>query len=162
MSATRTTTAVIDRCDPGHVSGHVVVEAPAAELYALLADPHRHHEVDGSRMVQADVIGPRELLLGDRFSVGMRLGPVPYRMTSTVTRAEPGRALEWALAAGHRWRWEFEDRGDGTTLVTETWQAQGARLGPVPLGRVFQALDMHEKVGRGIRASLDRVAARYA
>ena len=39
------------------VSYRATVAAPAHELWAMLADPHRHHEADGSGTVRPKVSG---------------------------------------------------------------------------------------------------------
>ena len=40
------------------VSAGTAVAAPPAEVFALLANPHRHHEFDGSGTVRQAVSGP--------------------------------------------------------------------------------------------------------
>lgn len=138
------------------VSRQIVVDATPEEVFALLADPHRHHEVDGSGTVKQEVIGPRRLEYGDRFRISMRMMGVPYAITSTVTRLEPGRVVEWRHPGGHRWRWEFEDAGDGRTRVTETFDFTDS---PALLMRLIKA---PERNAEGIEASLRRVQEYFA
>lgn len=147
-----------ERVDAGahRVAFRHTVAAPAEELWALLADPHRHHEVDGSGTVQATVVGPHRLATGDRFTVRMRKFGVPYRMTNTVTEAEPSRVIEWRHPGGHRWRWEFLDAGDGATEVTETFDY--SHLSKAAM-RVHELARTPQDNARGIRASLTRLAA---
>lgn len=148
----------IDTVDRGQyrVARRTRVAAPAEELFAMLANPHRHHEVDGSGTVQPEVIGPRELLLGDKFTVGMRLGGVPYRMTSTVTDLVPGRVVEWEHPFKHRWRWEFEPQEDGSTLVTEVFDYSTSRS-----PRFIERIKAPERDARSIEATLHRLRSRY-
>jgi hypothetical protein len=141
------------------VAYRLTVKAGADELWALLADPHRHHEVDGSGTVKEKVEGPHRLAVGDRFKVHMKKYRVPYVMPLTVTGSEPGRLIEWAHPGGHRWRWEFRDNGDGTTEVTETFDYSWAKPA---VGTVYERLRLDRENGRGISASLTRLAARYA
>lgn len=143
---------------PHRVAYRHTVAAPAEELWALLADPHRHHEVDGSGTVQATVVGPHRLATGDRFTVRMRKFGVPYRMTNTVTEAEPSRVIEWRHPGGHRWRWEFLDAGDGATEVTETFDYSWARPA---VRRAYELLRVPADNGRGIQSSLTRLAGRH-
>ena len=150
-----------ERVDVGErqVAYRLTVNAGADELWALLADPHRHHEVDGSGTVKEKVEGPHRLAVGDRFTVHMKKYRIPYVMGLTVTGSEPGRLIEWAHPGGHRWRWEFRDNGDGTTDVTETFDYSwvGDRQ-----ARAYELLRLQRENGRGISSSLTRLAARYA
>ncbi|WP_248122193.1 SRPBCC family protein [Micrococcus lacusdianchii] len=143
---------------PHRVAYRHTVAAPAEELWAMLADPHRHHEVDGSGTVQATVVGPHRLAAGDRFTVAMRKFGVPYRMTNTVTEAEASRVIEWRHPAGHRWRWEFLDAGEGVTEVTETFDYSWARPA---VRRAYELLRVPADNGRGIQSSLTRLAGRH-
>lgn len=144
----------------------ITVDAPAAVLYRLVADPHRHHEIDGSGTVKPRVIGPHELTEGARFTVHMRKYGVPYRMPLRVTRAQPpaqGRPgmLEWRQPAGHRWRWEFHEHDDdaGTTTVTEAYDAADQyRLFRIGLGLA----GVPQENADSIQASLHRVREVFA
>ena len=53
--------AVVD-AGPHQISRSVEVQAPAAELFAIVADPTRHHEVDGSGTVRGIFVLPRNLV----------------------------------------------------------------------------------------------------
>jgi uncharacterized protein YndB with AHSA1/START domain len=101
------------------VSASTVVAAPPAEVFALLADPHRHHEFDGSGSVRAAVSGPRRLALGDRFGMDMKI-TLPYRITNEVVEFEEDRRIAWCHFAKARWRYELEPVAGGTR-ITETF-----------------------------------------
>ena len=111
------------------VSVERLVAAPADRIFALLADPRRHAEFDGSGTVQGVVDGPERLSLGARFGMDMRIG-APYRMTNTVVEFEEGRRIAWQprpalrgparLIGGRTWRYELTPVSGGT-LVRETW-----------------------------------------
>src|SRR5688500_11116262 len=59
------------------------IPAPAEAIFALLRDPTRHREIDGSGTVR-DAKGETEpLVLGSRFGMSMKMG-LPYSMVSTV------------------------------------------------------------------------------
>lgn len=89
---------------PRRVSRTVDVQAPAAELFSLVADPRRHGELDGSGTVGEMVKGPQRLSEDSSFSVKMKQYGVPYRITSRVTDFAEGRVVEWRHPLGHRWR----------------------------------------------------------
>lgn len=132
------------------------VNASMHELWRMLANPHRHHEVDGSGAVQTRVIGPRELELGDRFRVDMRMMGVPYAITSTVTALEQDRLVEWQHPGGHRWRWELEAQPDGSTIVTESFDYSTARA-----PRIIERIKAPERNAVSIRDSLAALQRRY-
>ncbi len=107
-----------------------VVHTPAAEIFALVSDPSRHHEFDGSGTVRGAKTASGPVGLGDRFGMSMKMG-LPYSMESEVIEFEQDRLFAWRTAApgvfgkvvgGRVWRYEFEPTDDaGTTLVRETW-----------------------------------------
>lgn len=103
------------------------INVEAHELFRMLANPHRHHEADGSGTVKPKVIGPRELRTGDRFRVDMSMFGIPYAITSTATQIEPNRVVEWQHPGRHRWRWELEPQDDGSTIVTEVFDYSDSR-----------------------------------
>jgi hypothetical protein len=148
----------VERVDrgPRQVCRRIVVAAPASELFELVADPHRHHELDGSGTVQARIDGPSRLSVGAKFRVSMRLGRVPYRITSRTTAFVDDELIEWRHPARHSWRWEFRAVDDGHTEVTETWDYRRS-----PGARLLERMDYPRKNGEGIESTLTKLAARY-
>lgn len=103
------------------VARRVEVAAPAAELFALIANPRQHYALDGSgAMRDVPVLGPERLTVGDSFTVGLQRSGISYQATSTVTALEDDKFIEWEDSYGRRWRWEFAETADGTTEVTES------------------------------------------
>ncbi len=146
---------------PRRVSRSVEVDAPAAELYAMAADPRRHHELDGSGTVGGNIIVPAELAVGSKFSTHMKMYGVPYRITSTVTALEPNALVEWRHPVGHRWRWEFESLSPTRTRVTETFdysQAGGVKNGL----KYYERMGFRKANAAGIEATLAKLRDRYA
>ncbi len=154
------TVTVVD-AGPQQVSRSVQVAAPAAELYAMAADPRRHHELDGSGTVRDNIKVPARLTVGSKFSTKMRMYGLPYRITSTVTSLKPNEVVEWRHPVGHRWRWEFESLSPTLTRVTETFDYRDA-------GVLKNKLKYYERIGArkantaGIEATLTKLRDRYA
>ena len=112
------------------VSVERVIEAPAASIFAIVADASRHPEIDGSGSVKGlKKDAPRHLALGSTFGMSMKLG-VPYSMSNKVIEFEQDRRIAWQtilsgplgrFIGGRIWRYELEDADGGGTLVRETW-----------------------------------------
>src|SRR5699024_4165949 len=148
----------VSMLDDSHVvSRSVIVHAPADELFAVIADPYRHHEFDGSGTVRKVVRGPRQLTLGDTFSVRMKMFGIPYSMTSTATRIEPGRVVEWQPKGGQRWRYELEPIGPEETRVTETFE-YGESWAP----KLMDVLGFPRRNVAGIEQTLENLARLFA
>jgi uncharacterized protein YndB with AHSA1/START domain len=132
------------------VSASTVVAASPAEVFALLANPHRHHEFDGSGSVRAAVSGPERLALGDRFGMDMKIR-LPYRVTNEVVEFEPDRRIAWCHFAKARWRYELEPV-DGGTRITETFDYRaspfrwGMELAKMPQGNAKSIRDTLRKL----------------
>jgi hypothetical protein len=142
---------------PRRVTRQALVRAPAAEIFALVADPHRHPELDGSGTVRPGAVsGPQVLSAGARFTVGMKQYGVPYKITSTVTAFEADRLIEWQHPMGHRWRWELAETEPGITQVTETFDYTTARS-----PRVLEILGQPGKNAIGITKTLQALQARF-
>ncbi|HVA06587.1 MAG TPA: SRPBCC family protein [Acidimicrobiales bacterium] len=111
------------------VSVDRVIAAPAAAIFAVIADASRHPEIDGSGTVKKVRPGaPDQLVLGSTFGMSMKMG-VPYAMSNTVIEFEPDRLIAWQTVlggplgrfiGGRIWRYELEPV-EGGTRVTETW-----------------------------------------
>lgn len=152
------TDSAVTTVDAGNrkVARQVVVGAPAAEVFALLADPHRHGELDGSGTVKDTVSGPPRLSPGAKFSVGMKQYGVPYKITSTVTAYEDGRLLEWQHPLGHRWRWALAETEPGRTQVTETFDYTTSKA-----PKVLELMKIPATNATGITKTLEGLAARF-
>jgi uncharacterized protein YndB with AHSA1/START domain len=147
----------VDR-GPRQVSRRVLVHAPVAEVFALLADPHRHPELDGSGTVRdIPVAGPERLSQGAKFTVGMTQYGVPYKITSTVTAFERNRLIEWRHPLGHRWRWELDEVETGAIQITETFDYRAAKI-----PKLLELFGQPAKNGLGITKTLEALAARFA
>jgi uncharacterized protein YndB with AHSA1/START domain len=117
------------------VSVERVIAAPPEQIFALLADPERHKEIDGSGTVRGVRGESQKLQLGSKFGMSMKLG-IPYGMTSTVIEYEENRRIAWQprpsypiigpMLGGRIWRYELEPV-DGGTRVRESWDISQER-----------------------------------
>jgi uncharacterized protein YndB with AHSA1/START domain len=112
-----------------------VIAAPPEKIFDLLADPARHHDIDGSGSVIAAKEASQRLALGSKFGMKMKIG-VPYSMVSTVIEFDENRRIAWQsrppgiggrLAGGRIWRYELEPV-EGGTRVRESWDISQERF----------------------------------
>jgi Polyketide cyclase / dehydrase and lipid transport len=142
---------------PRRVARQALVRAQAADIFALVANPYRHPELDGSGTVRPGAVsGPQILSAGARFTVGMKQYGAPYTITSTVTAFEAGQLIEWQHPMGHRWRWELAETEPGITRVTETFDYSTARS-----PRLLEILGQPGKNAIGITKTLQALQARF-
>jgi hypothetical protein len=115
------------------------IEAPAARIFEILANPQRHMDFDGSDMVRGPLIDRPISGVGDTFTMKMnRLGD-DYLMINYVVEFEPDRRIFWepapgdpsraegddpskvGIPAGYRWGYILTPDGDDATVVTEVF-----------------------------------------
>jgi hypothetical protein len=115
------------------------IAAPAAPIFEVLADPHRHMDFDGSGMLRGAVLDRPISEVGDTFTMKMhRLGD-DYLMLNYVVEFEPDRRIFWepapgdpsraedddpakvGIPAGYRWGYILMPDGDDATVVTEVF-----------------------------------------
>jgi uncharacterized protein YndB with AHSA1/START domain len=139
------------------VARRVVVHAPPAHVFALVADPHRHPELDGSGTLRnTPISGPDRLTQGAKFSVGMKQYGVPYKITSTVIAFDEDKLVEWQHPLGHRWRWELVAIEPDSTQVTETFD-----FGSAKAPKMLELFGMPAKNAVGITKTLQALATRF-
>lgn len=119
------------------ISAQTTVRAAAADIYALVANPARHAELDGGTTVRGLRKGAdAEFAVGDTFSQKMFLF-VPYTLPMRVTRAKKNEGVTWVHPGRHTWSWDLEDHGDGTVTVTETFDARGSVFAGIPVYKFY-------------------------
>lgn len=138
------------------VSVTKTVATTPEQIFALLADPAKHPELDGSGTVHAARSGnPERLELGAKFGMDMKMG-APYKIQNTVVEFEEDRLIAWRHFNGHRWRWQLRPV-DGGTEVTETFDWSTARA---PL--LISLSPFPRKNKEGIERTLARLEQRFA
>jgi hypothetical protein len=124
-----------DDCPPVTVSRRIA--APASAIFAVLTDPVRHLDLDGSGMLRGAATTAPVTGVGDVFVMKMYFAALGgYEMNNHVVEYEPDRRIGWEPAAGRghpdagpegdsRWgqRWAYELAPDGPdgTVVTEIY-----------------------------------------
>ncbi|MCW2601617.1 MAG: Polyketide cyclase/dehydrase [Frankiales bacterium] len=144
------------------VSVERVIPASPEAIFALIADPRRHHELDGSGTVKTVRNAPEKLELGSEFGMNMRV-VLPYAMKSRVIEYDENRRLAWQtvpaypltdkLAGGRIWRYELEPV-EGGTLVRESWDISQERA--LTRAMVRQAA---AQTAKNMEATLARIEA---
>lgn len=135
-----------------------VIAAPPEAIFALLADPSRHHEIDGSGTVREAKGTTGRLALGDTFGMSMHLG-FGYSMENEVIEFDDGRRIAWQtrppssiaqkLIGGRIWRYELEPV-DGGTRVRESWDISQERF-------KFLVAPMRGKTRKAMEQTLARI-----
>ena len=134
---------VADEGKPVEVSRRI--EAPAALIFKILANPQRHMDFDGSGMLRGVVLDRPISEVGDTFTMRMhRLGD-DYLMINYVVEFEPDLRIFWepapgdpsraegddpskvGIPAGYRWGYILTPDGEDSTVVTEVFD-----FGPLP------------------------------
>jgi hypothetical protein len=146
------------------------IAAPAAEIFALLCDPHGHVAIDSSGMLQ-DAEGEPVTGVGDSFAIKMdreSLNDYPemgkYDVTVTIEEFEQDALISWTVLGrirpqiGHVYGYRLSPApdGDGTVVTSfydwsdihEDWKAMG----------IFPVLS--ENALRGTLGILDRTVRR--
>lgn len=134
------------------------IDAPAARIFELIADPALQPLWDGNDNLAVAEPGQRVRSVGDVFRTTLTTGSA---RDNHVVELDEGRVIAWKPSEpgqpqpGHLWRWELEplDGADGArTRVTHTYDWTGL-TDPKRLERA-------RATGAGnLRSSLDRLAA---
>jgi uncharacterized protein YndB with AHSA1/START domain len=131
-----------DDYEPVRVSKRIA--APPSRVFAILTDPTKHTELDGSGMLRAAVTTRAVSGVGDVFIMRMFFSEFgDYEMNNHVVEFEPDRLIAWEPEAGrghpnaappdlpenrwgHRWIFELAPDGPTATFVTEIYDCSRA------------------------------------
>lgn len=104
------------------------IDAAAEDLFAVLADPRRQVEIDGSGMLRPGADSHPITGAGQVFTMEMHYPSLgDYRTENHVVDFVAGRSIAWKTAregrvpAGVRWSWELEPLDDRRTAVVHTY-----------------------------------------
>jgi uncharacterized protein YndB with AHSA1/START domain len=105
-----------------------IVEAPVERVFALIADPDRHPDLDGTGTLRASRTHTVITEVGDVFIMDVHAHDIGRNQSqSVVTTYVRDRALGWAPGPvdrdpfGHTFTFTLEPNGDDQTLVTLTY-----------------------------------------
>lgn len=135
------------------------IKASPEKIFALLKDPAKHSEIDGSNTVRDAGGEPKELRLGAQFKMNMRL-IVPYVMINEVVEYEENKKIAWQprlagplgrFVGGRIWRYELEAKEDGT-LVKETWD-----VSQDPARFLLDRPSVHKRVKDAMEKTLENI-----
>jgi hypothetical protein len=139
---------------PRIISDSIVVDTTPDAVFAILADPAAHLEIDGSQSLQGLTSTQNgKLALGARFGMNMKIG-LPYKVRNTVVEYDENRLIAWQHAARHTWRYELDEFEPGRTRVNESWDWSRS---PVALG--MELLGFPDRNRKAISASLLKLKA---
>jgi hypothetical protein len=105
------------------------IAAPAADIFAVLRDPHGHVAIDATGMLQ-DADGDRASAVGDKFVVHMdreSLNDFPmgkYDVTVKIVEFEEDKLIAWTIEGqikpqiGHVFGYRLEADGDDTVVTS--------------------------------------------
>jgi hypothetical protein len=112
------------------------IAASAADIFAVLCDPHGHVAIDATGMLQ-DADGERAKNAGDSFVIHMdreALNDFPmgkYDVTVEIREFEKDRLIAWTILGqirpqiGHVYGYRLEPSDDGKTIVTSFYDWSG-------------------------------------
>jgi uncharacterized protein YndB with AHSA1/START domain len=131
------------------------VEAPAARIFELIADPAQQPRWDGNDNLAGANPGQRVRANGDVFTMTTTKQKLKE---NHVVEFDEGRRIAWKPAdagqepSGHVWRWELEPLGATRTRVTHTYDWTG-------LTDERKRESARSRTPQMLQASLDRLAA---
>ena len=130
--------------DAERVSASRTIEAPPEAVFAVLADPSTHADIDGTGWVRASLEGDRISAAGQVFRMAMYHPNHPdkdYEIANLVEVCDAPRAIAWKPGTesaetgqlsfgGWTWRYDLEPAGPSRTTVTLTydWSAVGPEV----------------------------------
>ena len=125
MATEKIRSEIFDTGNPKIKAARIVIAATPATIFNILANPHRHIEIDGSQTIRSNISGPERLSLGSKFGMAMRLG-INYRIKNKVVEFQENELIAWRHVGQWRWRYELKDLGNGSTEVTESFDGSYA------------------------------------
>jgi uncharacterized protein YndB with AHSA1/START domain len=148
------------------------IEADAATIFGVLADPRQHTQIDGSDMLRGALTHSIVTGVGDVFVLKMYYSELgDYEMANRVVEFEPNRRITWEPERndifepswGHRWGYELVPDGRQATIVSQIYDCSaapedarvGMNNGRIWIGAMTKTLERLDQHCTGLR---DRAA----
>jgi uncharacterized protein YndB with AHSA1/START domain len=152
-----------EECTPVSVTRRI--DAPAADIFKLLANPDRHPEFDGSGMLRPGASNKVITGVGDVFVTKMYFTAMgDYEMHNRIVVFEADRCIAWEPGMrdadpakaeqnrnGSRWSYDLMADGPDATVVTETYDCTNSPE------QVRQAVDNGNAWVEGMAKTLERL-----
>ena len=128
---------------PDRVAATTTIDAPPEAVFAVLANPSAHADIDGTGWVRDSLAGDRITAAGQVFRMAMFHEDHPdkdYEIANLVEVFDEPRAIAWKPGTesdtgelsfgGWTWRYDLEATGPSRTTVTLTydWSAVPAHV----------------------------------
>jgi uncharacterized protein YndB with AHSA1/START domain len=130
--------------EPERITASTTIDAAPEAVFAVLADPSAHADIDGTGWVRESLDGDRITAAGQVFRMAMYHPNHPdkdYEIANLVEVFEKPRAIAWKPGTespetgelsfgGWIWRYDLEATGPSRTTVTLTydWSAVGPEV----------------------------------
>ena len=149
--------------DLDHDSASIRIEAPADEVYELVADVTRTPEFSPEILSCRWLDGAQGPAVGARFAAKNKVSNRPaWTNKPVVTVVEPGRRFAFArtekFAGTVEWTYEFEPAGDATQ-VTESYRVTEpiSTIGWFVIGTLFNRKNRRADIQQGMQQTLERL-----
>jgi hypothetical protein len=132
-------------------SARIVINAPAAKIFDIIARPTLHPKIDGSNTVKGVNWGPDRLSLGAKFGMSMNIG-IRYKITNIVVEFKENELIAWRHLGRWVWRYELRAISSNQTEVTESFDGR-----PSPLQLWLNARGSYSYVEKALAKTLVRL-----
>ena len=142
---------IVETGNPKVKSASIIINAPVAKIFSVVANPHMHAVIDGTKSVRSVIKGPEKLALGEKFGMNMHIG-IDYRITNTVIEFEENKKIAWRHLGRWIWRYEFTELSPNQTVVTESFDGT-----KTPLNWWLRARKAYPYVQKAVAKTLVRL-----